>query len=182
MSVFLTVLDGLFYTLVRNRAYLAYMTISSPAFINQASIPQKYTCQGEEINPPLQIGNVPDEAQSLALIVDDPDAPSGLFTHWLMWGIAPDTTLIDEDSIPTGVLEGTNSAGVLGYTAPCPPADTGEHHYRFQLFALSNDDIGLQEGANRDDVENAMKDAVIDRAELVGMYSSKVIGTTESEE
>lgn len=148
------------------------MTISSPAFINQASIPQKYTCQGEGINPPLEISDVPEEAKSLVLIVDDPDAPSGLFTHWVMWGIGRDTTIIDEDSIPGGVLEGTNSAGILGFTAPCPPEDTGEHHYRFQLFALSQE-LDVAEGASRDDVENAMKDFVIDRAELVGMYSSQ---------
>ena len=146
------------------------MQITSPAFKNQETIPEKYTCQGEGINPTLEISNVPKEAKSLALIVDDPDAPVGLFTHWAMWGIAPGTQFIDEDSIPDGVLEGTNSAGVMGYTAPCPPAGTGVHHYRFQLFALSQD-IDVAEGSDRNTVENAFKDFVIDRAELVGMYS-----------
>jgi hypothetical protein len=145
------------------------MQITSPTFKNQASIPQKYTCQGEGINPTLEISDVPKEAKSLVLIVDDTDAPVGLFTHWVMWGIAPDTTFIDEDSIPDGVLEGTNSAGVMGYTAPCPPSDTGVHHYRFQLFALSKD-IDIPEGSDRNTLENAMKNFDIGRAELVGTY------------
>lgn len=147
------------------------MQLTSPEFINQASIPQKYTCQGEGMNPPLEISDVPQEAVSLILIVDDPDAPVGLFTHWLMWHIDPATTTIEEDSIPQGALEGVNSSGSLGWTPPCPPEDTGIHHYRFILSALSQD-VDLEEGASRDEVVKAMEDTVIDRAELVGMYSS----------
>lgn len=147
------------------------MKLTSPAFINQASIPQKYTCQGEGINPPLEISEVPENAKTLVLIVDDPDAPQGEFVHWVMWHIDPATTVIEENSIPQGAMEGMNSASELGWIAPCPPEDTGEHHYRFMLSALSKD-IELEEGTTRDDVYKAMGNYVIDRAELVGMYSS----------
>lgn len=146
------------------------MTISSSVFGNQGTIPQKYTCQGESMNPPLQITDVPEGAKSLVLIVDDPDAPIGLFTHWLVWGIAPDTEFIDENSLPDGALEGTNSAGVMGFTAPCPPEGTGVHHYRFLLFALS-DDLDIPEGANRDTLEKVIENLDIARAELVGTYT-----------
>lgn len=145
------------------------MQISSPAFINETSIPQKYTCQGEGVNPPLDIQKVLEEAKSIVLIVDDPDAPMGLFTHWVIWHIDPAVQTIDEDSIPQGAMEGVNSSGGLGWMAPCPPEGTGVHHYRFTLFALS-EDLDIEEGATRDEVENAMKDMVIDKAELVGVY------------
>lgn len=145
------------------------MQISSPAFPQNGVIPQKYTCEGEGVQPPLRITDVPDETQALAMIVDDPDAPMGLFTHWLVWNIEPDMTDIEEDMTWEGALEGTNSAGTLGWVAPCPPADTGIHHYRFQLFALTSP-LDLREGASRDEVEKAIEESEIGRAELIGEY------------
>ena len=145
------------------------MQISSPAFPANGVIPQKYTCEGEGIQPPLRITEVPDTTQALALIVDDPDAPVGLFTHWLVWNIEPDITDIEEDVTWENASEGTNSGGQLGWMAPCPPVDTGVHHYRFQLFAL-NSPLDLKEGAKRDEVEKAIEECEVARAELVGEY------------
>ena len=145
------------------------MKISSPAFPQNGVIPKKYTCEGEGAQPPLSISEVPDGTQALALIVDDPDAPVGLFTHWLVWNIEPDITNIEEDVSWESAEEGTNSGGQLSWMAPCPPADTGVHHYRFQLFAL-NSPLDLREGAKRNEVEKAIEECEIARAELVGEY------------
>jgi len=147
------------------------MQITSPAFENQGVIPQKYTCEGEGLQPSLEIADIPDGTQALALIVDDPDAPIGLFTHWLVWNIEPETSIIEEDMIWEGAIEGNNSVGQLGWMAPCPPADTGVHHYRFQLFAL-NSPLTLKEGAGRNEVEQAIEEVEIARAELVGEYQN----------
>lgn len=143
------------------------MKITSSAFTNYGVIPQQYTCEGEGENPPLEIDNIPPDAKSLVLIVDDPDVPGGLFTHWVLWNITPDTLSIDEGSVPPGALEGENSTGEIGWIAPCPP--TGTHHYRFQVFALSKL-LSFPEGATRDEVESDMAQFVITRAELVGQY------------
>lgn len=143
------------------------MTISSSAFDNYANIPDVYTCEGEDINPPLTIRDIPPTARSLVLIVDDPDAPGGLFTHWLLWNIPPDTDHIDEDSTPPGAVEGENSSGEIGYMGPCPPS--GVHHYRFMLWALS-DNLSLDEDSTREEVEAALEQYVLARAEWVGQY------------
>src|SRR5438874_13828697 len=113
------------------------MTLSSPAFANNGEMPKKYGCSasgGAAVSPPLTIAVVPQEAKSLALIVDDPDAPGGTFTHWVVWNIAPTTTSIAEGLPPAGASEGRSSSGKNGYAAPCPPS--GEHHYVFTLYAL----------------------------------------------
>ncbi|MCL4398074.1 YbhB/YbcL family Raf kinase inhibitor-like protein [Patescibacteria group bacterium] len=144
------------------------MQISSPAFANQEAIPPIYTCDGDGINPPLEISDVPAEAQSLVLIVDDPDAPNGTFDHWLLWNINPTITEIPEGTTPAEAVAGTNSARKTGYIPPCPPE--GVHHYRFMLSAL-NKLLTLEPGADRDELEEAIKNAVIARAELVGLYS-----------
>lgn len=147
------------------------MQITSPAFENQGVIPQKYTCEGEGTQPPLTIADVPAGTEALALIVDDPDAPAGLFTHWLVWNIEPEITTIEEDVTWEGAIEGDNSAGQLGWMAPCPPGDTGAHHYRFQLYALSSP-LTVKEGAKRSEVEKAIEEVEIARAELVGEYEN----------
>src|SRR5437879_6565204 len=110
------------------------MEISSPMFEDSVAIPKKYTCDGENINPALTFTAVPVTARSLVLIMDDPDAPSGTFTHWIMWNMDPETILIDEDSFPPDAVQGLNSTGKPGYTGPCPPS--GVHRYFFRLFAL----------------------------------------------
>src|SRR3954462_11393285 len=108
------------------------LIITSSAFNNEGDIPSKYTCDGEEINPPLHAAEIPNEAVTLALIVEDPDAPKGTFDHWVVWNIRPEPT-IRENSIPG--ISGNNSAGKTGYHGPCPPS--GSHRYYFHVFALN---------------------------------------------
>lgn len=145
------------------------MNITSSAFENGQEIPEKYTCNGENINPPLQISGVPKEAKSLILIVDDPDAPRGLWTHWIVFNMDPATTLIGENSTPAG-LQGNNSSGSAEYQGPCPPS--GIHRYFFRVFALDSM-LNQREGANRAEIDNAIKDHIIDQGELMGKFASK---------
>jgi Raf kinase inhibitor-like YbhB/YbcL family protein len=146
----------------------AKMKITS-AFQQGANIPSKFSCDGPNTNPPLQISDVPPEAKSLVLIVDDPDAPSGLFTHWAVWNISPQTSAIAEGSTPKGV-QGTNDFGRSGYGGPCPPS--GTHRYYFKIFALDRE-LDLAFGAKRSQLDAAMKDHVIAQGELMGRYSRK---------
>ena len=147
----------------------ARMKITSSAFQEGGNIPSRFTCDGSDTSPPLQITGVPSEAKSLVLIVDDPDAPGGLFTHWLVWNIAPQTNSIAEGSAPKGV-QGTNDFGKSGYRGPCPPP--GTHRYSFKIFALDRQ-LALRSGAKRGQVDAAMKGHVIAQGELVGRYSRK---------
>ena len=112
--------------------------VSSSAFENNTHIPRKYTCDGADINPPLKIENVPPGARSLALIVDDPDAPGGVWVHWVAWNIDPSIAEIKENSLPKGSIQGQNDFRRQGYGGPCPPAT---HRYFFKLYAL---DAGLR--------------------------------------
>ena len=147
----------------------ATMKITSSAFHEGANIPSKFTCDGSDTSPPLQIAGVPSEAKSLVLIVDDPDAPGGLFTHWLAWNIPPQTSSIAEGSAPKGV-QGANDFGKSGYRGPCPPS--GTHRYSFKIFALDRE-LELRSGAKRSQVDAAMKGHVIAQSELVGRYARK---------
>jgi Raf kinase inhibitor-like YbhB/YbcL family protein len=108
------------------------MKLASPSFENGQKIHPKFTCEGENVNPKLIISDVPKNAKSLCLVVDDPDSPSGTWTHWLVWNIPPDTKEISENSVPG--TEGANTFGEIGYGGPCP--GVGEHRYFFKLFAL----------------------------------------------
>ncbi|RME55772.1 YbhB/YbcL family Raf kinase inhibitor-like protein [Candidatus Parcubacteria bacterium] len=145
------------------------MLLLSPAFRDGEYIPLKYTCDGSDINPPLEIQNVPSAAKSLALIVDDPDAVGGVvFTHWLVWNIAPSTSVIKEESVPPGASEGINDGGKVGYMGPCPP-DTKPHRYRFRLFALSHT-LSLPEHTSKDALEAEIRSCVLEEAELIGLY------------
>jgi Raf kinase inhibitor-like YbhB/YbcL family protein len=147
----------------------AKMKITSSAFQQGANIPSKFSCDGANTSPPLQISDVPSEAKSLVLIVDDPDAPSGLFTHWAVWNISPQTSTIGEGSTPKGV-QGTNDFGRSGYGGPCPPS--GTHRYYFKIFGLDRD-LDLPFGAKRSQLDAAMKGHVIAQGELMGRYSRK---------
>ena len=144
------------------------MKIQSTAFENNQTIPKKYSCDGEEINPRLSFLDVPQDVQSLALIVDDPDAPSGIFTHWTLWNIDPKSSGISENNIPAGAIQGNSDAGKIGYIGPCPPS--GTHHYFFKLYALDSM-IDLPSGSKRSDLEKTMENHIIARAEFVGLYS-----------
>lgn len=146
------------------------MTISSPAFRENTRIPSKYTCDGENISPPLSIGSVPEGTKSLVLINDDPDAPVGLWVHWLLWNVDPGTTEIAQNSVPTGASEGTTSWGRTGYGGPCPPS--GEHRYFFKLYALDTR-LELPPSTDKKRLEAAMEGHVLDSAELIGLYSRK---------
>jgi len=143
------------------------MTISTPAFKNGENIPAKYTCDGDNINPLLEISGVPAGAKSLVLIMDDPDSPSGTWLHWLVWNIDPATTEIPENSVPAGAVQGATSFGDIGYGGPCP--HSGEHRYFFRLYAL---DFGLDlpAGTERPDLERAIAGHILAQAELMGTY------------
>lgn len=147
----------------------AKMKVTSSAFQGGANIPSKFSCDGANSSPPLQISDVPSEAKSLVLIVDDPDAPSGLFTHWAVWNISPQTSTIAEGSVPKGV-QGTNDFGKSGYGGPCPPS--GTHRYYFKIFALDRE-LDLPFGAKRSQLDAAIKEHVIAQGELMGRYSRK---------
>lgn len=143
------------------------MKISSPAFENGQSIPQKYTCDGEGISPPLEFTEVPDGAESLVLIVDDPDAPAGLFTHWIVFNIPANAPGIEEGGLPVDSIEGGNSSAAIGYTPPCPP--DGSHRYMFKLYALDSV-LVIDEGVSQKALEDEMTGQIIDEALLVGNY------------
>jgi Raf kinase inhibitor-like YbhB/YbcL family protein len=145
----------------------AKMKISSSSFQGGGNIPSKFTCDGADSNPGLRVEGVPAEAKSLVLIVDDPDAPSGLFTHWLVWNMDPKTSEIAESSAPKGV-QGKNDFGKSGYGGPCPPS--GAHRYYFKIFALGNE-LNLPAGSKRAQLDAAMKGHVIAQGELIGRYS-----------
>src|SRR5438270_5419570 len=140
----------------------AKMKISSSAFREGGTIPEKFSKDGQNVNPELRIEGVPAEAKSLALIVDDPDAPVGLFTHWLVWNIDPKTTEIAENSGPKGAVQGTNDYPNLGYDGPQPPS--GTHRYYFKIFALDQM-LDLKSGAKRKEVDAAMQGHVITQGE-----------------
>ena len=148
----------------------AKMKISSPAFQEGGTIPEKFSKNGQNVNPELRIEGAPAEARSLALIVDDPDAPVGLFTHWLVWNVDPKTTEIAENSVPKGGLQGTNDFPGQRYDGPQPPS--GTHRYYFKIFAVDRT-LDLKSGAKRREVDAAMRGHVIAQGELMGRYSKK---------
>src|SRR5437899_8347176 len=148
----------------------AKMKITSSAFQEGGDIPSKFSRDGQDINPALRIEGTPSNAKTLLLIVDDPDAPVGLFTHWLVWNIDPKTTEIAESSAPNGAVQGTNDYPNLGYGRPQPPS--GMHRYYFKIFALDRM-LDLKSGAKRREVDAAIRGHVIGQGELMGRYSKK---------
>ena len=143
------------------------MKLSSPAFESERSIPRKYSCYGANINPPLLIADVPAGTKTMALILEDPDAPFGTFVHWLVYNIPVDNR-IEEDSVPG--TQGMNDFGKRAYGGPCPPS--GTHRYVFKLYALDTE-LALGEGADRETLEAAMDGHIVDTAELMGLYQKK---------
>lgn len=141
------------------------MKLTSKEFVHNESIPKKFTCQGDDISPELTIEEIPDGAQSLALIVEDPDAPGKTFDHWVAYDIPVD------GKIPEGATPGTqgfNDFGNTGYGGPCPPS--GTHRYFFKVFAL-DEHLGLSAGLGKNDLQSAMKNHILGEAELVGLYA-----------
>lgn len=147
---------------------VAEMRLSSSAFGHNQIIPKKYTCDGENISPPLTIFEVPRNSASLVLIMDDPDAPAGTFVHWTVWNIDPKTSEIPEGTTPQEVKEGMTDFGRTGYGGPCPPS--GTHRYFFKLYALDTK-LELSESSRKKDIENATEGHILDQAELIGLYT-----------
>lgn len=143
--------------------------LSSPAFTDGDTIPELYTCKGRNVSPPLRIQGVPAGTDNLALIMHDPDAPNGDYTHWLLWNINPDITDLGEQDVPNGAIPGTNSAGHTSFIGPCPPS--GIHRYVFDLYALDAP-LDIAAGADRKTVMDAIADHQIDRTTLTGVYSA----------
>lgn len=152
---------------VKSNASKTVMKISSTAFANNGKIPKKYTCDGTGVSPPLKISSVPKNAKSMALILDDPDAPKGTFTHWVIWGISPKKTQFAEGD-KKGFVDGTTGVGKTGYFAPCPPS--GIHRYVFKLFALDSQ-VDISTKSKKQELVSTMQNHIIQTATLVGKYS-----------
>jgi Raf kinase inhibitor-like YbhB/YbcL family protein len=140
------------------------LLVSSPAFQQDGSIPFKYSCEGEEINPPLNIANIPHGTQTLAIIVEDPDAPKGTFDHWVVYNI-PLASHIEENSVPG--TSGINGAGMTGYHGPCPPS--GSHRYYFYVYALDTE-LDLKAGSDKKTLQQAMEKHILAKGSLMGRY------------
>lgn len=143
------------------------MKLTSPAFNHNGSIPLEYTCDGANVLPELNIEDAPEKAKSLALIMDDPDAPAGTWVHWVLWNISPETKSIPKGAEPPKSMRGKTSFGRPGYGGPCPPS--GTHRYFFKLYALDTI-LSIKEGSNKSDLEQAMQGHIIEKAELMGTY------------
>ncbi len=143
---------------------LKTLEITSDAFNDRTYVPTKYTCDGENINPPLTIHNIPPETKSLVLVVDDPDALSGVWVHWIVWNISP-SGKIKEKTVPG--IQGINDFRKHNYIGPCPPS--GTHRYFFKVYAL-NDLIELKEPVTMADLDKAMNPHIIGFGELIGLY------------
>ena len=153
----------------KNQEKEVSMEITSDAFEDGGQIPSKYTCDGEDISPPLTISDVPESAACLSLVMDDPDAPGQTFDHWIVWNIAPDTERVKEGEEPEGV-HGENDFGNLKYGGPCPPS--GTHGYRFKIYALDQN-LDLPEGSKKEELEEAMQGHVLAQDLLLGYYSQE---------
>ncbi len=144
--------------------------IASPAFDNGQPIPPRFTADGADISPPLVISGVPEGARSLALIMDDPDAPMGTWVHWVVWNIPPETRRIEEGNLPPGAVEGRNSWGRNAYGGPAPPS--GTHRYVFKLYALDGR-LDLPDETDKAALLRAMEGHILAQAQLMGTYSRR---------
>ena len=144
---------------------MAGLTVKSPAFENNQLIPLKCSCDGDEVNPSLTIEGIPQGTKTLALVLDDPDAPMGTFDHWIVWNILP-TGKIEENSVPG--TEGLNSAGQRSYIGMCPPS--GTHRYFFKVYALDTKLDLKPDSTKKKDLEKAMQEHVLSKGELIGLY------------
>ncbi|MDH7517653.1 MAG: YbhB/YbcL family Raf kinase inhibitor-like protein [Candidatus Thermoplasmatota archaeon] len=143
------------------------MKLFSSAFRDGETIPSKYTCDGSDVSPPLSFSDVPENTKSLALIMDDPDAPMGTWIHWLVWNIPVNKTVIEENE-GLKFPQGLNDFGKIGYGGPCPPS--GTHRYYFKLYALDTM-LNLNEGAKKEQLVSAMSGHIIEETQLMGKYS-----------
>jgi Raf kinase inhibitor-like YbhB/YbcL family protein len=141
--------------------------LTSPAFEPGAAIPARYACDGDDVSPPLRWEDPPAETAALALIVEDPDAPRGTFTHWIGWGLPPVVRELPEGVEPPAA--GRNDFGSVGYRGPCPPPGHGVHRYFFRLYALTAEPE-LEPGASAREFHDAITTLIVDATELVGTY------------
>ncbi len=148
----------------------AMIKVTSPVFSEGSMIPAKYTADGADVNPPLLMENVPENARSLVLIMEDPDAPVGTWTHWLVWNISPKTREIAENRVPDKAFLGTNDFGRKPYGGPAPPS--GTHRYFFRVYALDVV-LNLPAGARRNGLEQAMRGHLVAEGALMGKYSRR---------
>ncbi len=147
------------------------MILESPAFKDGGEIPKKYGYKKDNVSPPLEIRDVPSDAKSLVLIMDDPDAMGAvgkMWVHWVVWNINPKTSDITESSIPKDAVEGTTDFGEIGYGGPAPPDK--RHAYVFKMYAL-NSKLSLQKGSNKKQVEDAMRDHILAQTSLLGTFA-----------
>jgi Raf kinase inhibitor-like YbhB/YbcL family protein len=145
----------------------ATLTVKSPAFSNNDFIPKKYTCDGASVNPPLTIDGIPEKTQSLAIIMDDPDAPKGTFDHWVVWNIPVVKEIKENSNVGT---TGKNGRKENKYTGPCPPS--GTHHYHFKVYAL-NSNLDLPDHTTKDELLKAIDGKILGMGELIGLYDKK---------
>ena len=150
------------------KATMTQLKIDSPAFSHNQPIPSKYTCDGEDVSPELSIDQIPVNTKSLAIIVDDPDAPNGTFDHFIAWNIAPSTKLPEGLDVANS---GKNHFGEMGYRGPCPPKGAA-HYYHFKIYALDTM-LSLPNGAGKKQLESAMENHIIGKGELIGTYQRK---------
>ena len=146
------------------------LRLESSAFSNGSEIPKKYGYKNGNVSPPLTINEIPSECQSLVLIMDDPDAKAAvgkIWVHWVVWNISPDVNEIQESSVPSNSMEGTTDFGEVGYGGPAPPDK--RHTYIFKLYAL-NTKLDVPSGADKNQVENAIKNHIIEETKLTGTY------------
>ncbi len=145
------------------------LSLTSAVFQDGEIIPSQYTCEGKNISPPLQWEGVPTGVESFVLIMDDPDAPAGVWDHWILFNLPKDLRHIQEDErrFPSDIKKGINSWVNLSYGGPCPPS--GIHHYFFKLYALSKK-LELSDAANKPEIEKAMRGHILAQAQLVGVY------------
>lgn len=146
------------------------MKIKSEAFEDGGFIPSKYTCDGENVIPPLLFSDIPGKAKSLVLIMDDPDSPTGTWNHWTVWNIDPKIVGIPEGMVPEGVMEGKTTFGDIGYGGPCP--GNGRHRYFFKLYAL-NTELKLLAGSPKETLIESMMGNIIAEAEMFAFYERK---------
>jgi Raf kinase inhibitor-like YbhB/YbcL family protein len=145
------------------------ITVTSPAFRDGGTIPKRYSCDGEQVSPPLRWSGVPPDGRELALLVEDPDASGGTFVHWVLFKLPPSLNGLAEGKVPNGARQGENSAGKSAWAGPCPPGGDAPHHYEFTLYALRTP-LDQPDGAAADAVRSAVAHSALARGQLVGRF------------
>lgn len=148
---------------------LPKLFVQSPAFAHNGHIPAHYSCEGENINPPIEISDIPEGTKTLALIMEDPDAPNGVFDHWLLWNLLPGQTIGEKTDLG---VSGMNSFGKTGYGGPCPPS--GTHRYYFRVYALDKE-LSVAAGQSKTELMEDMEGHVLGFGELMGRYRKRAV-------